>query len=456
MRSRLCATLCAILFAAAAAAQNVSITWIGQSCFYIQSEGGPTVVTDPPVASIGYTLPATPADVVTISHDHPDHNNSAGVRGSFTLVDGRPVTLRTQTSAAGLNFVMLPAYHDDTFGSMRGPDTIVRWTQGGLNFVHLGDLGQVLLTDAQLADMQNIDVLMFPAGGSFTLDAAQMAKIISQVKPRVAILMHFKTAIGGPAQVAGLPEVVAPFPAIKYKPSSVTLSKQTLPSQAEVWVMEPAADAFVVNPADFTRGKPVAPGGLATVFGTFAGATTDTYSSTPLPRKLGGVEVLVGGNAVPLLYASATQVNFQVPSALAAGQYPLEVRVGGQKVSGGVITTLAHAPELFVAADQAGRIARVRRGEFLTIYATGQGGLTPAVPDGAAPPLSPLTYTAVAPVVLMGTREIAVDFSGMAPIYVGLWVINIKIPADLAPDTYDLTVLYDLNLPSNALKIAVE
>src|SRR5207248_2989834 len=160
---------------------------------------------------------------------------------------------------AGINFVMLPGFHDNVGGTLRGPNTLVRWTQGGFNFAHLGDIGQELLTDAQLADLQNVDVLMVPAGGVLTVDATQVAKIIDQVKPRVAILMHYRTAFGGPAQFATLPAVNAPFPRIKYKPSTVTLAKLGFLAEPEVWLMEPASDSFVVNPADFTRGKPVSP-----------------------------------------------------------------------------------------------------------------------------------------------------------------------------------------------------
>src|SRR5262245_52520748 len=96
------------LLAAGAGAQTVRITWIGQACFYIQTEGGPTVVVDPPGANIGYALPTTPADAVTISHNHGDHNNSAGVAGTFTLVDGRPTTERSEMTAAGMPFVLVP------------------------------------------------------------------------------------------------------------------------------------------------------------------------------------------------------------------------------------------------------------------------------------------------------------------------------------------------------------
>ena len=115
-----------VFLVSAASAQNVRITWVGQDCFYFQTEGGPTVAADPPAASVGYTLPAMPADVVTISHNHTDHNNSAGVRGTFAMVDGRPTTERTEMTAAGMPFLMIPGFHDNTNGAARGPNTIIR------------------------------------------------------------------------------------------------------------------------------------------------------------------------------------------------------------------------------------------------------------------------------------------------------------------------------------------
>jgi L-ascorbate metabolism protein UlaG (beta-lactamase superfamily) len=77
-------------------------------------------VTDPPVASVGYALPSLTADAVTITHNHTDHNNAAGVRGSFTLVDGRPVTQRQEMTAAGLPFILIPGFHDNQNGASAG------------------------------------------------------------------------------------------------------------------------------------------------------------------------------------------------------------------------------------------------------------------------------------------------------------------------------------------------
>src|SRR5262245_44316774 len=96
--------LIGLLAGAAAFAQqpDLTITWVGQACFIIKSDNA-TVVTEPPVASVGYAIPTVAANAVTISHNHTDHNNSAGVGGQFTLIDGRPVTARQQVTAAGIS-----------------------------------------------------------------------------------------------------------------------------------------------------------------------------------------------------------------------------------------------------------------------------------------------------------------------------------------------------------------
>src|SRR6266481_1144239 len=121
--------LLALVTAASAQVTDLSITWIGQSSFILKTDGGSTVVTDPPAASVGYTLPPVTADAVTITHNHSDHNNSAGLKGSFTLVDGRPTTTRQEMAAAGTTFVLIPGFHDNQNGTVRGPNTIIVWKQ---------------------------------------------------------------------------------------------------------------------------------------------------------------------------------------------------------------------------------------------------------------------------------------------------------------------------------------
>src|SRR5712692_6983374 len=214
------------------------------------------------------------ADVVTVSHNHGDHNYTQGVKGNFTLVDGRTATSRSQVVAGGMPFVTIPGFHDAQGGTVTGQNTIVQWTQGGMRFAHFGDYGQEQLTDAQLADLQNLDVMIVPGGGYFTVEPEEAAALVAQLKPRVTILAHYRTPLGGPAQLAGIPAVPAPFSGVVYKPSSVVLSRDVLPTTPEVWVMETLAPVLVVNAGSLAAGTPVAPGSLASIFGSFTGSDT--------------------------------------------------------------------------------------------------------------------------------------------------------------------------------------
>jgi uncharacterized protein (TIGR03437 family) len=440
---------------------NLAITWVGQSCFILKSDGGPTVVADPPAANLGYAIPQIAADAVTISHNHTDHNNSAGVSGNFTLIDGRPVTTRQEITAAGITFTMIPGFHDNSNGSVRGPNTIMRWTQAGLKMAHFGDLGQEQLTEAQLADLRDLDIIFVPAGGFFTVTPERMAQYVAELRPRVAILMHYRTAIGGAAQTAGLPAVATAFAAaepVVYKPSTVTINRATLPAVTEVWVMEPRLDTVAVNAASIAAGKPVAPGSLVSLFGKFTGSATGQAQAYPLPRKIGETEVFVDGKAVPLLYASSGQINFQLPAGTAAGQTVAEVRVGAQPVTRTTVTVIPNAPGLFVVANADGSVNSAanpaKRGESLTIYGTGQGAVDPPVEDGAAAG-TPLSTSTVAPLAFLAGQQMAVQFSGLAPGFAGLWQINVPLAAD-APTGPDMELTVLSGALSNRLLVSVK
>jgi uncharacterized protein (TIGR03437 family) len=440
---------------------NLAITWVGQSCFILKSDGGATVVADPPATNLGYAIPPIAADAVTISHNHTDHNNSAGVSGNFTLIDGRPVITRHEMTTAGITFTMIPGFHDNSNGSIRGPNTIMRWTQAGLKMAHFGDLGQEQLTEAQLADLRDLDIIFVPAGGFFTVTPERMAQYVAELRPRVAILMHYKTAIGGAAQTAGLSAVAGAFAAVEpvvYKPSTVTVNRATLPAVTEVWVMEPRSDTVAANAASVAAGKPVAPGSLVSLFGKFTGSATGEAQAYPLPRKIGETEVFVDGKAVPLLYASSGQINFQLPAGTAADQSVAEVRVGGQPVTRTTVTVIPNAPGLFVAANADGSVNSAanpaKLGESLTIYGTGQGAVAPPVEDGAAAG-TPLSTSTVAPHAFLAGKQMTVQFSGLAPGFAGLWQINVPLAAD-APTGPNMELTVVSGALSNRLLVSVK
>jgi uncharacterized protein (TIGR03437 family) len=166
--------------------------------------------------------------------------------------------------------------------------------------------------------------------------------------------------------------------------------------------------------------------------------------------------VWVDGKAAPLFYGSSAQINFQVPSATAAGQSVAEVRVGGQAVTRTTVTVVPNAPGLFAAANPNGSLnsenSAVRRGETLVLYGTGQGAVTPTVDDGA--PARGLSSSVVAPLVFLAGRQMPVAFSGLAPGFAGLWQINVPIPMD-APTGPAMELTVVSGQTSNKLTINV-
>jgi uncharacterized protein (TIGR03437 family) len=164
----------------------------------------------------------------------------------------------------------------------------------------------------------------------------------------------------------------------------------------------------------------------------------------------------VDGKATPLFYGSVAQINFQVPSATAAGQSVAEVRVGGQAVTRTTITVVPNAPGLFVAANPNGSVnsatSAVKRGETLVLYGTGQGAVNPAVDDGAA--ARGLSSSVVAPLVFLGGKQLPVAFSGLARGFAGLWQIYVPIPAD-APTGPAMELTVVSGQTSNTLTVNV-
>jgi uncharacterized protein (TIGR03437 family) len=447
MKSGFLATLAVLGLTTAATGQNVRVTWVGQSCFIVQSENGPVVLTDPPAASVGYSIPNIPADAVTVTHNHADHNNTAGVKGNFQIVDGRPVNTRTQMTAANLPFVLIPGFHDGQNGAATGPNTIIQWTQSGLRFAQFGDMGQDALTEVQLADLQNLDVLFFPAGGYFTVDPDQAAAMVAQIGARVTILEHYRTALAGPATAAALPAAAAAFANVVYKPSSIVISQSSLPASKQVWVMEPLSDTVVVNSGGYTGGA-VAAGSLATIFGSFTGADTMAAPQFPLPVQLGQTRVLIQGNAVPLSYVSPRQVNMQIPAGVSVGQYIVSVQVAGQEVARAPLTVALRAPGLFTVRNADGLPNSpsnpAHAGDTIQILGTGQGPNpgTTGVADGAAAPLSPAALTRGLPAVTIGGTRATVRSSVLEPGSAGVWQVSVTVPALTAGSAVPVIVAY--------------
>lgn len=165
------------------------ITWLGHSCFKLQDKIGPdsiTVITDPFDPSYtGLSLPKTEADIVTISHDHKDHNYLAGIKGQPFAVQRAG-----EYEYKGVFIEGIDAAHDNKDGAERGPIVMYRIDMDDLSIAHLGDLGHALETK-QLEKLEGTDILLIPVGGKYTLNASQAVEVINQIEPRIVIPMHY-------------------------------------------------------------------------------------------------------------------------------------------------------------------------------------------------------------------------------------------------------------------------
>jgi len=166
----------------------MTITWYGHSCFKINNQGGRiTIITDPFDKKIGLIPPRGNADVVTISHNHFDHNNIKAISGDVFAVEGPG-----EYEIKGIRIMGISSYHDKKEGQERGLNTIYVIKVDGIKICHLGDMGQEKLTDKQLESIGSVDVLMIPVDGVSTMNAREAVKVVKQVDPIIVIPMHYK------------------------------------------------------------------------------------------------------------------------------------------------------------------------------------------------------------------------------------------------------------------------
>jgi len=241
----------------------------------------------------------------------------------------------------------------------------------------------------------------------------------------------------------------------------------------------------VVNAATFQSGLPVAPGSIATIGGGAVAATVGQATGNTWPATLVNRQVVFNDQLTsPLYFVGQNQINFQVPSNAAVGLNRVAVRQAdtGELIAGGSVVIATTAPGLFTAAQNgAGQVAALNQdnsvnsssnpaaaGSTIQLFGTGQGPVSPAVADGTAAPLSPLSNTVAVPTtdantcqnmqpsvcVLVGSTLGTVGYSGLAPGNIGLWQINVVIPKSTSSGNIALRIIID-GVPSNQVTIAV-
>jgi L-ascorbate metabolism protein UlaG (beta-lactamase superfamily) len=166
----------------------MEISYLGHSSFKIKTKTA-TVITDPfDPKMVGLKYSGVEGEIVTVSHNHQDHNATDRVSGVKKIVDGPG-----EYEISGVTIMGYKTFHDGKQGAEKGENTVYVIEADGLRVVHLGDLGH-LLSDDLVDEIGDVDVLMIPVGGFFTIGPKEATEIISKIEPFFVIPMHYKVA----------------------------------------------------------------------------------------------------------------------------------------------------------------------------------------------------------------------------------------------------------------------
>ena len=213
----------------------MQIRYNGHSSFTLFAKDGTTIVMDPYEpgsfgGGLGYVAIDSDPDIVTISHDHADHNYINDFSGDFEVVRGGG-------KAGGIEFFALTVYHDENEGQDRGEINILSFTFEKIRFCHLGDIGHVL-SDDQLKILGQVDVLFIPVGGFYTIDANQATDIVERLQPKIAIPMHYKTEKCG-FPIAEVSEFIKDKKNVQEIPAdTIEIEPDKLPGETEILVLK--------------------------------------------------------------------------------------------------------------------------------------------------------------------------------------------------------------------------
>ncbi len=213
----------------------MKIRWNGHASFSLFSDDGRCIVIDPYEqgsfgGAIGYHAIDSKPDVVLVTHDHQDHNYTDQFDGQFEI-------LRDAGHAKGFDVAAFDAFHDKSQGNDRGAIKMFKVDVDGVKICHVGDLGHVLSAE-QIAGLGDVDVLMVPVGGVFTIDANEATDLIERLRPKIAIPMHYKTERCG-FEIAGVEEFTKGKSNVKtLDTDEIELFSDKLPGETEILVLK--------------------------------------------------------------------------------------------------------------------------------------------------------------------------------------------------------------------------
>ncbi|TEU02218.1 hypothetical protein E3I18_01380 [Candidatus Woesebacteria bacterium] len=213
----------------------MDITFLGHSSFRLKGKTA-TVVTDPfDPEVVGLKFPKVAADIVTVSHQHEDHNQADLVKDVKRLVSGPG-----EYEIMGVSIIGIPTFHDEKKGAKRGKNTIYVYEMDGLRLVHLGDLGHKL-HEKILEKIGDIDILMVPVGGEYTIGPTEAVEVARAIEPKMVIPMHYQMPGLNPATFAKLSSTkpfLAEIGLLVEKTDKLSVKKENIGEESKVILLE--------------------------------------------------------------------------------------------------------------------------------------------------------------------------------------------------------------------------
>ncbi|MCL2296000.1 MAG: MBL fold metallo-hydrolase [Methanomassiliicoccaceae archaeon] len=210
------------------------IRWHGHSCFEFFGFENSVLVDPHDGKSIGIKPPISNAGIVLVSHDHFDHNALRIIKNEHTVL----FVSRGVHNIKGIEFEGFPSFHDDKGGSIRGMNTIYKFTMDGISICHCGDLGDIPSEDTIKA-LKNVDILFVPVGEVYTFPIQVAKEFLDIINPKIIVPMHYR--VGGlTVPLKTLDEFLNGIPSenILYVGNEVELTAEDICEFSGIWVFD--------------------------------------------------------------------------------------------------------------------------------------------------------------------------------------------------------------------------